>query len=82
MQVINQTSGLLLVAVVLVVVGTLVWGLGVWRVRLVILGGVVAVLMASFLVLRSDSSQATSINEVLALTQNGVPIVVQLYSNF
>ena len=82
MQVINQTSGLLLAAVVLVVVGALVWRLGAWRVRLVILGGVLAVLMASFLVLRSGSSQVTSINEVLALTQNGVPIVVQVYSNF
>ena len=82
MQVINQTSYLLVAAVVLVVVGALVWRLGTWPVRLVILGGVVGVLVASFLVLRSGSSQATSIDEVLVLTRGGVPVVVEVYSDF
>ena len=82
MQVLNQTSYLLLAAVVLVVVGALVWRLGPWPVRLFILGGVSAVLVASFLVLRSGSSQATSINEVLVLAQGGVPVVVEVYSDF
>ena len=82
MQVLNQNSYLLLAAVVLVVAGALVGRLGTWRVRLVILGGVVAVLVGSFLVLRSGSSQATSINEVLVLTQGGVPVVMEVYSDF
>ena len=82
MQVLNQTSYLLLAAVVLVVAGALVWRIGTWPVRLVILGGVLAVLVASFLVLRSGSSQAASINEVLVLTQGGVPVVVEVYSDF
>ena len=82
MQVLNQTSYLLLAAVVMVVVGALAWRLGPWPVRLFILGGVGAVLVASFLVLRSGSSQATSINEVLVLTQGGVPVVVEVYSDF
>ena len=82
MQVLNQASYLLVAAAVLVVAGALVGRLGAWRIRLVILGGVAAVLVASFLLLRSGSSQTTSINEVLVLTQSGIPVVVEVYSDF
>jgi hypothetical protein len=82
MQVLNQTSYLLLAVIVLVLTGALVWRLGTWPARLVILGAVVGVLVAAFLVLRSGSSQAASLNEVLVLTQGGVPVVVEVYSDF
>ena len=46
------------------------------------MGGVAAALLATFLVLRSGASQAASLNEVVALTHGGVPVVVEVYSDF
>ena len=82
MQILNQTSYLLLAAVVLVVVALGVWRLGNWRGRLIIMGGVAVALLTVFLVLRSGASQAESLNEVVALTHGGVPVVVEVYSDF
>ena len=66
----------------LVVVTFGVWRLGNWRGRLIIMGGVAAVLLVAFLVLRSGASQATSLNEVVELTHGDVPVVVEVYSDF
>ena len=82
MQTLNQTSYLLLAAVVIVVVALGVWRLGAWRGRLIIMGGVVAALLTAFLVLRSGASQAASLNEVLVLIHGGAPVVVEVYSDF
>ena len=81
-QTLNQTSYLLLAAVVLVVVALGVWRLGTWRGRLIIMGGVAAALLTAFLVLRSGASQAASLNEVVVLTHGGVPVLVEVYSDF
>ena len=82
MQTLNQTSYLLLAAAVLVMVTLGVWRLGTLRGRLIVLGGVAAALLAAFLVLRSGVSQATSLDEVVGLTYAGVPLVVEVYSDF
>ena len=82
MQILNQTSYLLLVAVVLAVVAFGVWRLRNRRGRLIIMGGVAVALLAAFLVLRSGASQAASLNEVVELTHGGVPVVVEVYSDF
>ena len=81
-QILNQTSYLLLATVVLVVMALGVWRLGNWRGRLIIMGGVTAALLAVFLVLRSGASQAADLNEVVELTHGGVPVVVEVYSDF
>ena len=62
MQALNQTSYLLLAAVVVAITLVGVLGLTNWPARRAIVGGVVAVLLAAFLVLRSGGSQATSLN--------------------
>ena len=82
MQILNQTSYLLLAAVVLAVVAFGVWRLRNRRGRLIIMGGVAVALLAAFLVLRSGASQAASLNEVVELTHGGVPVVVEVYSDF
>ena len=82
MQTLNQTSYLLLAAVVLVVVAIGVSRLGNWPGRLIIMGGVAAGLLTAFLVLRSGASQAASLDEVVMLTYSGVPVVVEVYSDF
>ena len=82
MQILNQTSYLLLATVVLALVAFGIWRLGNWRGRLIIMGGVAAALVAAFLVLRSGASQAASLNEVVELTLGGVPVVVEVYSDF
>ena len=82
MQTLNQTSYLLLAAVVLVMVALGVWRLGSWGGRLIIMGGVSAAFLTAFLVLRSGASQATSLDEVVGLTYAGVPLVVEVYSDF
>ena len=82
MQTLNQTSYLLLAAVVLVMVALGVWRLGSWGGRLIIMGGVAAAFLTAFLVLRSGASQATSLDEVVGLTYAGVPLVVEVYSDF
>ena len=81
-QILNQTSYLLLATVVLALVAFGVWRLGNWRGRLIIMGGVAVALLSAFLVLRSGASQAESLNEVVELTQGGVPVVVEVYSDF
>ena len=82
MQTLNQTSYLLLAAVVLVTATLGVWRLGTLGGRLIIIGGVAAALLTAFLVLRSGTSQATSLDEVVGLTYSGVPLVVEVYSDF
>ena len=82
MQTLNQTSYLLLAAVVLVIATLGVWRLGTLGGRLIIVGGVAAALLTAFLVLRSGTSQATSLDEVVGLTYGGVPLVVEVYSDF
>ena len=82
MQTINQTSYLLLAAVVLIVVTTGLWRIGAWRERLIGVGVTALVLFVVFLVLRSGASQAENLDEVLALTHGGVPVVVEVYSDF
>jgi hypothetical protein len=82
MQTLNQTSYLLLATLALVVVSVGVWRLGNWRGSLMITGGVAAALLTAFLVLRSGASQAASLNEVVALTHSGVPVLVEVYSDF
>ena len=82
MQTLNQTSFLLLAAVVLLVVAIGVWRLGSWPGNLIVMGGVAAALLTAFLVLRSGASQATTLNEVVVLTHGGVPVVVEVYSDF
>ena len=66
----------------LVVVALGVWHLGNWPGRLIIIGGVAAALLTAFLVLRSGASQAASLNEVVVLTHGGVPVLVEVYSDF
>ena len=66
----------------LVVVALGVWRLGTWRGRLIIMGGVAATLLVAFLVRRSGASQAARLNEVVELTHGGVPVVVEVYSDF
>ena len=82
MQTLNQTSYLLLASFVLIVVTTGVWRLGAWRERLIGVGVTALVLFVLFLVLRSGASQAENLDEVLALTHGGVPVVVEVYSDF
>ncbi len=82
MQTLNQTSYLLLASFLLIVVTTGVWRLGAWRERLIVVGGTAVALFLVFLVLRSGASQAASLDEVLSLTQGGVPMVVEVYSDF
>ena len=81
-QILNQTSYLLLAAAVLVVVALGGWSLGNWRGRLIIIGGVSAALLTAFLVFRSGASQAASLNEVVMLTHGGIPVLVEVYSDF
>ena len=82
MQALNQTSYLLLAAVVVAITLVGVLGLTNWPARRAIVGGVVAVLLAAFLVLRSGGSQATSLNEVQVLSHGGLPVVVEVFSDF
>ena len=82
MQTLNQTSYLILAAVVLVVVALGVWRLGNWQGRLIIMVGVAAILLTVALVLRSGASQAANLNEVVVLTHGGVPVVVEVYSDY
>ena len=82
MQVLNQTSFLLLAAVVLVAAGVGAWQLGAWRGSLLAVGGAFVVLLALFLTLRSGATEASSLSEVLALAQGGMPVVVEVYSDF
>lgn len=46
------------------------------------MGGVAAALVIAFLVLRSGASQAASLDDVVGLTHGGVPVVVEVYSDF
>ena len=82
MQTLNQTSYLLLAAAVLVVVALGVWRLGAWPGRLIVMGAVAVVLLTAYLMLRSGASQAASLNEVEEMTHGGVPVVVEVYSDF
>ena len=82
MQALNQASYLILAAAVLVIVALGVWRLGSSGGRLIVMGGVTAALLTAFLVLRSGTGQATSLDEVTGLTNGGVPLVVEVYSDF
>ena len=81
-QVLNQTSFLLLAAVVLVAAGASAWQLGAWRGSLLTVAGASVVLLALFLTLRSGANEASSLSEVLDLAQGGMPVVVEVYSDF
>ena len=82
MQTLNQTSYLLLATAVLVIAALGAWRFGTWGGRVIIMGGVAAALLTAFLVLRSGTRLTTSLDEVVGLTHGGVPLVVEVYSDF